>query len=706
LKNLDWTWDDNLLRSRRARRPGRYEFLQKHYYEDLILIGNVYPSCDKFFYPFLDMIGIETSGAMFYCPDEEYAYWRLYASRKPVSWLDVSISRGALDRSDDVTRTGFERCLAWGVYPGTADFTAERLEEIEKVRPFYRQYMPWILEVARAGWTPIPHARCSPPGVNVERFGHLNRTGRVYFTAHNASEKALPGMALVLEAAPLGLPASPEGVLVEDLKSGRPLAVSSREGAWRVALAEVKPETTAVVRIATGAARARLYLERLRDRLEHVRQTLEWLVAAPASDRAAYLTDEARRDRAARARELLERSAVQPLLGAVKQAMAGGAPLDRAAVEKGLQALIGDLRKLPADGHRAAMLGEARAALRDLPRTLRPAAASTPPHRKASGAYHAARVSSTPGFRALLYQLRLDDHGLAVAVPSREPGAPALRGEWSLSEGEVRIRLGPNSYTGFIDDQLLCFACPAGPDAGLWVAVRRAPRADPGAFAPWSWGTDCYNVAGARGTGPGRGGLRPLLGEFRTSWSNAAMKFVSSLNLFSGSPGEYTAEWEGIPGYPEVGETGEARLAVAAPLGQGSGRPDLQGAVAPGGRVFFALGELRWPEGKDSFFLLGLRRPGSSRGIPEARYALVSAGGWPAGAILETAPSRWAVRAKDRIVASGQVSVPAGTRGVYSLQSRSRTVPLWAFTDPSERLVMLAEGPGGSTILSIGLRQP
>ena len=667
---------------------------------DLVLIGNVYPSVDKFFYPFLDMIGMESTGTMFNCPDEEYSYWRLYGFKKPVSWLEVNLTRNAGRREDAVTRRGFERCLAWGLYPGTIDLDAAGIDALEQLRPVFKQYMPWILETASTGWEPVPYARSSVPGVHVERFGSLPETDRMYLTAYNASLKPLRGMTLELEAGPLGLPSDPGDMLVEDLRTGQPLPVRQVDGAWRIALADVGAESTAVVRITTEPVRRRLYQERLRDRVRHIRQTLDWMIAAPVTDRAVYFTEEARGARAEQARNFPATNSLQRLLSAADEALAGTAPLDRGAVEKDLQAVVDAIRTLPPDGHRGAMRAEAYMAFRDLALAVPPVGEpAAPAPEAAAGLYHANLVSTVSGFRAVPYELSLDASGKVAAEPAGRPDAPALSGTWSTAGGRIRLALGSRSCEGFAGEKFLACAGPAGKARELWVAVRKSKDAGPGMFAPWGWGRVRYNLAGLQ-----TAGRRSLLGLYQTLWSNEAMKFVSCLNLFDDFSEVYPTEWDAIQGYPAVDKTGAAGLTLHPPFGRGAGRPDLHGGVASGGDVFFVSGTLGGAEAENDVFLLGLKSPAVSPVVPAVRYGLVTTGDWPADAVLQIAPAGWSIRAESGTLLEGHVAVPDGTGGVYALQGRDGASLFWAFTDATGRTLVLADARSGPATFAIGFR--
>jgi hypothetical protein len=322
----------------------------------------------------LDSFGNETGGGEYNAADDYYAHQRVYAYRKPVSWLDASLSREALSRPDDLTRKGFERCLAWGVYLGTTDFTysgseyggAENAAEkagdrIEKLRPAYREFTPLIKEVATAGWEPLTLAMISNPKLNVERFGDLCREERLYFTVYNPLNAPVRQATLKLDAGSLGLPPDPKEMKVEDVRSGKSLDVLVKNGSWHIRMPEIGHEKTVVVRVCTQDARRKLRLEILREHVKRIVQTMEWLKAYPRGK-----DDAAKAGIAKEAGVFLSGSPAEKLIERIGTCIDTGSLPDKHLARKNLDSIISRLKRLPADPYREAMLNQARLAIKEL----------------------------------------------------------------------------------------------------------------------------------------------------------------------------------------------------------------------------------------------------------------------------------------------------------------------------------------------------
>jgi hypothetical protein len=145
---------------------------------------------------------------------------------------------------------------------------------------------------------------------------------------------------------------------------------------------------------------------------------------------------------------------------------------------------------------------------------------------------------------------------------------------------------------------------------------------------------------------------------------------------------------------------------MSFPIGRGTGGPDLSGAVRVGGNAFFLAGKLNEIQGGTPIFLIGLKSPPRQRVVThKARYTLVTVGSRLKGAVLHIGPENWAVLSDKEIVAEGKVSVPEGTRGVFALTSAHDDTCMWAFTDPSGRLMIISDDPSRSCMLGIGFRQ-
>jgi hypothetical protein len=111
--------------------------------------------------------------------------------------------RGEQDR--DSVLQHFHRCLAYAIFPAVYPLVTVS-GNLDDYRALFRQYVPAIEALSRAGWEPIPYANCEPPEVVVERFGSFARHN-LHFTLRNyASQPVKAKVRLQLNA--LGIPAS------------------------------------------------------------------------------------------------------------------------------------------------------------------------------------------------------------------------------------------------------------------------------------------------------------------------------------------------------------------------------------------------------------------------------------------------------------------------------------------------------------------
>ena len=119
------------------------------------------------------------------------------------------------DKDPANVRAQFRRGLAYAIYPPVACVGGSALEPH---RALYRQYVPAIEELSRAGWEPVPYTAASE-GVIVERFGAYDQ-GELHFTLRNYADKPVETI-LVPDWRSLRAPAGAEWVFM-DILSGTP----------------------------------------------------------------------------------------------------------------------------------------------------------------------------------------------------------------------------------------------------------------------------------------------------------------------------------------------------------------------------------------------------------------------------------------------------------------------------------------------------
>lgn len=126
--------------------------------------------------PWLDVLGAETGLRI---SREQFNSIRTITYRKPF----LTLLKGNYEQNlgHKEIELYMQRCLAYGVFPGFFDWPPSGLgpggrywdhaRYYERDRKLFRKYLPLCQALARAGWEPVTHARCSEPRVCVERFG-------------------------------------------------------------------------------------------------------------------------------------------------------------------------------------------------------------------------------------------------------------------------------------------------------------------------------------------------------------------------------------------------------------------------------------------------------------------------------------------------------------------------------------------------------
>ena len=283
-----WEFSDEL--SRDLRRRGK------------LMMANCYKPADRFFYPFLDMFGTETSGGT----GNDASYLRLYAYQKPVSYLDYYMLGSEAHPPPDWfdRERAMNLCLAWGMFPGSADWTPQNAARIAAVRPLYRQFIPLITEVSEAGWQPLTGATCASENTIIERFGDLKTTGRMYLTVMAQEDVKDATVSVTLDAPTLGLDPQ-QKLLVRELVSGEELALQRTGTAWTVPVKLPAKEQTRVIRLATPQALRALALRQAHDHVGNAAAHLRWALQKAKPEAKAALEQALQRVEAlARAEEL------------------------------------------------------------------------------------------------------------------------------------------------------------------------------------------------------------------------------------------------------------------------------------------------------------------------------------------------------------------------------------------------------------------
>jgi len=266
--------------SLRVVAPGRYytyDFLKE--LGDRIHPGgryvftNIHNTMDTFLlYPVSDIPGIESSVTN----HERFAYIRSASYHKPAVLLNFLNLHGFEVRSKHDQH--WRLAMLYGLYPSIG----RRCDEAYEVYgDLYRRFMPSLKRICAAGWEPVTHARCDPPGPYVERFGTSPDSG-LFFAVLNESDDPYEG-ALRLDAEALALTVTPD-LRAMDTVSGSMSAVTAQ---GQDALADIRVPTQEVVVI--QVAPAEFGAETTRKELEEVVADLERLKTDLTEDQAAQV---------------------------------------------------------------------------------------------------------------------------------------------------------------------------------------------------------------------------------------------------------------------------------------------------------------------------------------------------------------------------------------------------------------------------------
>jgi hypothetical protein len=198
-----------------ASQLAQYDFLDWLFdYEHTagrLVMGNLFPTGYRYYAHLFDFAGSEVSDTR---ENEALAALRRTLMHRKLNTNLLQWWRGEEFVTHDQMRDYIEGQMFWGFFPGVASCgggidwgeTIERYflhpEIYERDRPLFRQYIPIIRELSRAGWEPVTHASASP-GIRVERFGSWTERS-LHFTLCNDNETTATAR-IAVEAPALGI---------------------------------------------------------------------------------------------------------------------------------------------------------------------------------------------------------------------------------------------------------------------------------------------------------------------------------------------------------------------------------------------------------------------------------------------------------------------------------------------------------------------
>ena len=213
-----------------------------------LMFGNALPTTFYYFAPYFDVMGTEhqwirkADGSWRPETEARTHYRRALCYRKPyLMLLNTDFTKMEVAAVEKYMR----RCAFFGMFPSMFSHDAyhdryfDSPKYYDRDRHLFKKYVPIILDMARAGWCPITHARCPDTAIRIERFGNGPVALLSLMNADTRSERR-PRITFDREA--LGLPDRP--LRATELFSGRTLDCS--QGAFTLQLA---PDDVAVVRL-------------------------------------------------------------------------------------------------------------------------------------------------------------------------------------------------------------------------------------------------------------------------------------------------------------------------------------------------------------------------------------------------------------------------------------------------------------------------
>lgn len=202
-----------------------WPYTQEH---KIVIYGNANCYEQGFVLPYVDIPMIEFDWDRNH-PGRLERYCRALAGKKIWRWWRTC---GKGEQDEKSVLLHFDRGLAYAIYPAVYPLVTTS-GNLDKYRRHFRQYVPAIEALSRAGWEPVPHARVQPLEVAIERYGR-RADGNLHFTLRNYGDEELE-VAIVLDCVALGIGERERAELLAfDLLNGLHEAARISPEAWRV----------------------------------------------------------------------------------------------------------------------------------------------------------------------------------------------------------------------------------------------------------------------------------------------------------------------------------------------------------------------------------------------------------------------------------------------------------------------------------------
>ena len=211
------------------------------------MFGNALAVRFYYFAPHFDVLGTEHG---WICRDGKWSpeaedrtnYRRALCYRKPFLML---LNTDFNHLTYGVVEKYMRRCAFFGLFPSMFSSDAYHNRHVDdpkhhdRDRPLFKKYLPIILDMARAGWCPVTHARCPNNAIRIERFGE---GPRVFLSVMNTDKQASQPAEITFDRQAMGLP--DREAEVTELLSER--QVPSAQGRLSMAIA---PDDVVVLRL-------------------------------------------------------------------------------------------------------------------------------------------------------------------------------------------------------------------------------------------------------------------------------------------------------------------------------------------------------------------------------------------------------------------------------------------------------------------------
>ncbi len=147
-------------------------------------MGNADAKYAAYVAPFLDFLGVgegypDTFDAGDAATDAVLSFDREAVYHKSLGFLNTGMTELAPEAAEKRIRL----LMFYHIYPG---LNSTSPEQMEKIRPMFKKYIPLMQAMGTAGWEPVTYATVADPAIWVERFGP-GKDGVVYFAVRNSS---------------------------------------------------------------------------------------------------------------------------------------------------------------------------------------------------------------------------------------------------------------------------------------------------------------------------------------------------------------------------------------------------------------------------------------------------------------------------------------------------------------------------------------